>query len=421
MIRSGSRVSRHAATNVAVTLTLGLSIIVLSGLADAARCGAHGGSRCLRVVLYPYVPDYPGYVRQVATGFSNSPEGAKINVEFVDLTDGYYDPKSPGFVGGTQADIYEIDSVFLKDFVDRHKIRPLPQSVAPKHGEFLATAQRRGSLDCVVYGYPHWVCSNFVFYLKGDAAIASARTLADLERVLGSQDQTREPLLGDFKGKSTLGEFYLMSLFDRYGNWSAVENHLGGLEQSQANDVLRLAALCRKGYCHSKSRHDAAGTYGREFARGKGRVLVGYSEILYYVGAEEQLCEKTAACVSPDDLDVSLVPMDDRGVAPMVWVDSYVLSPSCTGQCEQDAVSFLRFVNSEKTQRLALTGSPPRYLLPARASLYADPAVLKSAPLYPKLKRLVENADAPTGPNLNGRLQEDGNTIDGRLPLPAQP
>jgi hypothetical protein len=38
----------------------------------------------------------------------------------------------------------------------------------------------------------------------------------------------------------------------------------------------------------------------------------------------------------------------------------------------------------------------PAYFLQAKTSLYSNPDLLKSAPVYTKLKTLVENADAPT-------------------------
>jgi len=102
----------------------------------------------------------------------------------------------------------------------------------------------------------------------------------------------------------------------------------------------------------------------------------------------------------------------------MVWVDSLALARSCTGQCERDAVAFIRLVNSEETVRVALTGDPPRYLMPARSVLYSDPTVVGAAPLYPRLKSLVENAEAPSLNHLNDNLRNYGHDIDGQLPKP---
>jgi thiamine pyridinylase len=381
-----------------------------SALRTSRRC------RLLKVVLYPFIPDYQGFARQVAKKFAASNEGKGIDLEFVDLTDGYYDSTSDEYVGGTTADVYEVDSVLLAELAGAHRIRPLPAALTPSKGEFLETAQRRAFVGDTAYGYPQWVCANFLFYRSDDAGIANAKTLAALEGALGSQAIGGKWLLADLKGKSTLGEFYLMSLFDRYGNWSTVQAHLGTLQREQVHDIVRLAALCDHGYCHDGTRHDFTGAYGREFAHGRGRVLIGYSEILYDVGLENALCSKSDSCLSADNLGVSLVPLDDAGATPMVWVDTLTVASSCTGQCESDATAFIRFVNSEQTLRDALIGFPPRYLMPARASVYSDPVVLKAAPLYPRFKSLVENADAPSAEHLNDTLRNYGRNIDACLP-----
>jgi thiamine pyridinylase len=404
--------------NILFPVALSVPLVCVTGLQRARLARAESPPRHLRVVLYPYVPDYPGLVQEVTRRFAATPEGQGVILDLPDLTNGYYDSTSELYVGKAVADVYELDSVLLDDF-HPHKIRALPDALTPKPDEFLPVAQKRAFLNATAYGYPHWVCANFLFYRKGDTAVASARTLPELESALNSPTQAPQPLLADFKGKSTLGEFYLMSLFDRYQLWPTIQNHLSPMEADQVNDVVRLAALCRQGYCHSGDRHNAVGSYGREFARGHGRTLIGYSEILYDVADESRRCGKDEQCLSPGDLDVGLVPMDDRGVTPMVWVDSYTLSTSCTGQCEQDAINFIRFVDSEDTQRHLLTGSPARYLLPARASLYSDPDTVRAAPLYPKLRGLVENGDSPTKSGLNDTLLSDGSTIDGILPQPS--
>jgi len=283
--------------------------------------------RHLRVVLYPYVPDYQGFARQIAKNFKASAEGKDIALEPVDLTDGYYDSKSDEYIGRTTADIYEIDSVLLTDMATAHQIRPLPDAIKPAKDEFIDTAQRRTLIGGTAYGYPQWVCANFLFYRSDDSAIAGAKTLADLEHAMATPGTGSQWLLADLKGSSTLGEFYLMALFDQYKDWSTVAAHLSGLENEEVSDVLRLAALCDHGRCHSATRHAVVGAYGREFAHGRGRILVGYSETLYYVGAENALCSKADNCLSTDALAVKLVPLDDQGVTPMIWVDNFALSP----------------------------------------------------------------------------------------------
>jgi thiamine pyridinylase len=102
----------------------------------------------------------------------------------------------------------------------------------------------------------------------------------------------------------------------------------------------------------------------------------------------------------------------------MSWVDSYVISAKCTGQCLQNAVAFIQYATAASTVAGALQGDSagvPRYLLPARASLYSDTSITQNARLYPKLKTLIEQASAPSTDGLNTSLRTFGVKLDGEL------
>lgn len=116
----------------------------------------------------------------------------------------------------------------------------------------------------------------------------------------------------------------------------------------------------------------------------------------------------------------------------MSWVDSFTLSTGCRKTCGDDAVKFVSMMNRDDTyMALLLPGSLsfltvekpyppiPAYLLPAKASLYSNPTLLKSASLYPKLKTLVEDADVPTDRHLNDNLRKIGKQIDKDLDKPT--
>ena len=166
----------------------------------------------------------------------------------------------------------------------------------------MTSAKRGAIVNGTVYGYPQWVCANLLFYRSNDSAIANAKTLSDLEAAIRPEHPAASSLLADLKGKSTLGEFYLMSLFDQFHDWSVIKqyNFTGPLSANdrQVSDIATLAALCNHGYCHSGVRHNFPDSYARKFARGKGRVLIGYSESLYDVGAENAVCSKADNCLS---------------------------------------------------------------------------------------------------------------------------
>jgi len=277
--------------------------VELRSVKEAAEGGIESQQcRHLKIMLYPFIPDYQGFVRNVAKKFRASEEGKKVTLDFIDLTEGYYDSKSNEYIGKTVADVYEIDSVLLTELASQSEIRPLPAALAFKDDEFLTSAKRGAIVNGTVYGYPQWVCANLLFYRSNDSAIANAKTLSDLEAAIRPEHPAASSLLADLKGKSTLGEFYLMSLFDQFHDWSVIKqyNFTGPLSANdrQVSDIATLAALCNHGYCHSGVRHNFPDSYARKFARGKGRVLIGYSESLYDVGAENAVCSKADNCLS---------------------------------------------------------------------------------------------------------------------------
>jgi thiamine pyridinylase len=384
--------------------------------------GSGGPRRKLRVVLYPIIPAFTDYMFQIKTGFEDSPDGRDIQIEFQDLTDGYYDPTQKNFIESAQADVYEIDSVFLSDFVSTGKIQQLPSQLVPNSGEFLANGQNAAQFQNKWYGVPHWVCGNLLFFKKGDSNLATVRTLSELQTAIGTTHQAGMGLFIDLKGKSTLGEFYLMSLFDRYQTFSQVQSHLTPYDSTIEDNLKRVGSLCDAGFCRNGNYHQAIGFYGSQFVRGRARAFVGYSESLYYMLWEaENACAVKEKCYTDADLSVAEVPLDDHGSKQMSWVDLLTIDKGCDGQCLSDATAFVSYVNSHVTQVRALTGYPPRYLLPARSSVYSDPSMQKAAPLYQQIRPIIEKAETPTAPKLDQTLRTYGATLDQNLPAPPAP
>jgi hypothetical protein len=102
----------------------------------------------------------------------------------------------------------------------------------------------------------------------------------------------------------------------------------------------------------------------------------------------------------------------------MSWVDLLVISKRCTGQCLRNAIAFIHYLDSEATLVQHLTGTPPRYLLPARASVYANAELLKNAPLYTQFRPLIQDSATPTAPKLGPTLRDYGARLDKELPVP---
>jgi hypothetical protein len=95
--------------------------------------------RPLRVILYPFVPGKVGLFRHVEQSFEQSyPE---VDLQIIDLSDNYYDEMAVHAVTNTDADILEVDSVFIQDLIDASRIQPIPStlrtSAVSKRGQVL--------------------------------------------------------------------------------------------------------------------------------------------------------------------------------------------------------------------------------------------------------------------------------------------
>ena len=382
--------------------------------------------RKLRVALYPFIPEFQAAAEYVK--FRYEAENPDVALDIIDLRTNYYDSTLDNYIGNAHADVFELDSVLLRDFIADGKIREMPDGALLPPDQLLSNADRGTRLDGKRYGAAHWVCRNFLFYSTADAPQKPIQTLSDLEAFAGPAG-----LIIDLRGKSTLGEYYLMAALDRYPDWKKVyPDKIATLDTAIEADILALKKYCDTASCRNKVLHDYTGTHGAEFARKRGKALVGYSEILHDVLAESSNCSSSDPCVAIDKLRVAELPLDDAGSRPMSWVDSFTLSTGCKTSCVDDATRFISMMNRDDTYMALLfpgslsfltveNPSPPvpAYLLPAKVSLYSNPKLTDAAPLYKDLKPMVENADVPTDRSLNDDLRKIGKQIDKDLDKPV--
>jgi len=392
------------------SLAIGIVALALLGIAAGSL---PPGRRPLRVVLYPFVPDKVGLFWQVEQSFER--RHPEIDLQIVDLSDNYYDTDAPNAVTNTDADVVEVDSVFMQDLIDGRRIQPLPSGLRRSAGPMLRVAEDAVTSGSSWYGVPHWLCTNFLFSWPPEPLNVAA-TLDDVVRAIGVRHAAGEGLLIDLKGRSTLGELYLDALLDKYKTLSAARPFVAVATRDQqvVDDLKTVRQLCDSDLCRDGDYHDKVGFYARLFARGQGRALVGYSERLYYVADEALTCRK-GECLGLDHIAMVPLPLSSRGSQPFAWVDSFTVSSRCTKQCLRDAESFIQYVTSIDAVRAQLTpgwGEAPRYLMPALADLYTDAQLLKSAPLYPKLYPAVQHAIAVREAGLNTALREMGSHLD---------
>ncbi len=417
------KVTRHLARLLCLAL---LSSVVLTGLLSGSGRSMQTGQststcrRPLRVVVYPFVPRYRETLYEIKARFEGG--NPAIELKFVDLSGNYYaetdknGQPAAGFVGTADADVIELDSVFLEEFVSKAKIQPLPQDARLPDSELLKNAIAGATVNNMRYGSPHWVCGNFLFFRADDTAMRNVRTLKDLESVIAASGvSVGSGLTVDLKGSSTLGEFYLEAAVDQH-TWPNAAKYLGTVEKSIEDRIRRLMRLCEPGLCRD---YHGTEVYARAFARREARILIGYSETLNRMLSETtQACRKSDGCLRDADVDVAQLSLDDTTGHQISWVDSFVVSASCNGQCVKDAASFIQFMNQDETYKRILQPGPydlPAYLLPAKSGLYSDAEVSGPAHLYPKLRSIIEGAATPTGNGLNELLRADGKQVDADL------
>lgn len=407
-----------------------LRVVVLSAIALSTSvltsCGqalpqSGNQRRHLRVALYPFIPEFTYAAETVKRLFEA--ENPKIELTILDLSGNYYAPPKDGappdptYIGGVATDVYELDSVFLADFVKGNRIQPLPDNVLLSSDQLLKNAYAGSMLNGKRYGSAHWVCGNFLFYSKDNVPSGPINTLKDLEAFVGSDPQFK--LLLDMRGRLTLGEFYLGAAYAKYRDWATAQKHIDPADESLEADLVRVLKMCPVGSCRDQIFHELTGIYGREFALKRSKALIGYSELLHSVLTEG----------FPDgDLRVSALPLDDGGAVPISWVDSFAIGSACSGDCYQDASLFIRFMQRDDIYlKLVLPGKPsfltsptgpspvPAYLLPAKASLYSNTSLTSVAHLYPDLKKIIEGAAVPTDVDLNKRLRTVSSAVDTAL------
>jgi len=380
--------------------------MLLAGLATNGSQAVE--SVTIRVALYPYVPGQHSVFALIAREFQRRNEGLILEMVDVPTEPGYYD----GSLRTLNADVYEIDSILLSDMID--KISPLGVSLQDFAPEAVDAVTRNG----VVYALPHWMCGNFLFYRKGDAAIRDAVTWEEVTKELARQ---KRPLVFDLFGRLTLGEWYITMLADRLGVRAAQAAVLASdvADPNAIADLNSILSACPTGLCRSKDLHDRTGYYAREFMRGEAGAYLGYSETLHYALQESiDNCRLGTSCLSPNEIAVRRLPKTSgtsfgEGIG---WVDGLAISNTLTPEKRAAALKFIAFATSADAYALVLKPGwmeAPRYLLPARTGL----AFGSDVPLYPDLLSAHAGRKTGTSPGLNEKLHKLAGTINCALPI----
>ena len=389
-------------------------LLIVGTLLAAGTAAAAPARRVLHVSLYPYIPDAAAAALSLKQGFELQHPDVVVDVTF---NPNYYspDPADKGVLY-EDADVHEIDVVFLDDFVSRRKLAALPAAFVAGLPAFTPLAEAAATSGGRFVAAPHWMCADFLIYRADRLKLGPAPTLAELEHALPDG----RGLLMDLKGIGALGEFYLSTLTaDAPRRADAEARITPEPDPVILTRIERTLAMEPQGFGRNAAYGAREDFYARQFGRGGGDAFLGYSELTHDALDEAQTCRVEEHCVTAGEIGVAAFPFRDGVSRPTVWVDLFGVDARVHGRRLADAEAFIRYAVSLPVYRALLipaAGAPPRYLLPATEAAFADPAILQAAPLYPKFKAIMDQGVVVSTPHLNAALHAVAAQIDKDLP-----
>jgi thiamine pyridinylase len=372
--------------------------------------------RVLHVSLYPYIPDAADAALTLKQGFERLHTDVIVDITF---NRNYYSPKPEDHgVLFEDADVHEIDVVFMRDFLAGHKLQPPGEKLVAAARDLDPLALQASTYDGQVMALPQWMCADFLIYRADKTNLAATHTLAAMEQALGPD----HGLLLSMKGDGQLGELYLTSLLS--SNGATPEATLAKLSPMPDPAILarlrRMLALEPLGLGRNAAYGENEGFYARQFARGVGAAFIGYSELIHEALDESANgCRDEDRCVTADQIHVTAFPFSDDKIRPTVWVDMFAIDARTKGQTLTDAQDFIGYAISRPAYRallIPLPGAAPRYLLPAYQAVFNDPDILRAAPLYPRFHEIIDQGVVVTVSHLNATLHDVAEQLDAALP-----
>jgi thiamine pyridinylase len=393
------------------TATRPLILALVLALAPALAAAA---PRLLHVSLYPYIPEAPAAALALKQGFERLHPDVRVEITF---NPHYYetDPAAKGVLY-EDADVHEIDVVFLGDFIARHRLAPLPAAFVASLDPMTPVAAEAATVGGKVVAVPQWLCGDFLIYRADETGLASDETFEAMEQGL-----RKDGLVMGLAGPDALGELYLSFLMARDGEPRAALADIGATPDPKIEGrIERLLALEPPGLGREPAYQQDESFYARQFARRTGGAFVGYSELIHDALDETARgCRIEDRCVTADEVRVAPFRLEDHRLRPMVWVDLFGIDARVHGRKLTDAEAFVRYAVSLPAYRALLVPEPgaiPRYLLPATETAFHDPAILAAGPLYPKFRAIIDQGVVVTAPRLQARLHDVAARLDADLP-----
>jgi thiamine pyridinylase len=372
----------------------------LAFFAAALSCFAQPPPKVeLRVALFPYIPDanadkFQSLTDRIQREFAGRYPGVSLTLRPLNpVEDDFYNLDTlKTWLSNTtpQYDVVEIDAILLGELAATRLIAPWGKGI--RETDWHPAARTAVTLFGDVFGVPHLLCGHFVF--STDQRITKARNINSLVQAIQRSSVGNSRFAADILGSWNTPSLYLDAWQDSHSRNPIASGLTEPLDENVVRGMATLFRLCSKkegaNPCFSGA-YDDTDIPATLLAERKIAATIGYSERLHPI---------LRTLKEPDQLHVASAPLGS-GSSPLLFTDALVRRKGCSGECEKAATAFAQYlldpasqewlVMASDKQQPPATAVVPRYLLPATATAYDQPALQKDR-LYRTLRDLTRNA-----------------------------
>jgi thiamine pyridinylase len=342
----------------------------------------------LKVGLYPWVPRVKQFENVVKKVWE---EQGDPNVELVFVSDEVWDG-GYSLAPPNDLDVFVFDAIFLEYFHARGYLDAIEEHEIEALSDILPYAIEGSRIGGKLFGIPQLGCTNMLFYRKNDIALAKARTLNEISRILGQCPYTgltpppNTGLLLDLSGGTTNATLYLEAVMDINGEYTSTPqlprmNQLNRKAIAHLQKVLSMANKRQAKSDYFKNPYQRASWFGKGF----GRALIGFTESM------------SAMEVTQYQVDFKLMPLGNnpKEDIALFYVDLVgVNALSAKRGMRRAAIQLANLLASEAVMVPSLSPNyptdSPQYLMPVRRSVFSK---LWNYPLYRKMYRLIKHKE----------------------------
>ena len=340
-----------------------LTILALWGCAQVASA-----SQTLNLALFRYIPNYETFEETVRARWQAIHPETELN--FVDWD--CYSPDVP-----EDLDVFVFDAINLDLFVGKNCLLPLSEENFRDYDDLIPSMVEGCRVDGTIYVVPQLLCTELLYTRKDDKSLGNVQSIFDLSDALGD-----DGLLLEGDDEMVLAGLYLQALIDaaqRYmDTWPLPEGET--LSQAATDSLERVVTMLEDDLNKTSGNGDGFDN-ARRFAEGVGSAYIGYSESMGLMGE------------SASDMDFRLFSMTGDSNIPVFYVDAAAINGHIPEEKRAIALELLNMITDrDMLVAASINDGHPRYLLPARYSVYDALAV--DYPIYAGLKAIASTPNA---------------------------